>query len=243
MNAVKASRGRRARHRMRVVRRRRPRSGNVSSHRCMTSRFPVPKRLRVAESHLPLKVWGDARPARSETGKRAEARLLAFARTSIEAYRLHRGQLVDYAASIVGDRARGEDIVQEAFIRLDHAMALREIGEPLGYLRRIVRNLALDWRRRHAGELRLFDTGAEVEEAVDERPSLDEELAQREQLRILVDALGELPERTRRALEMHRFEGLKLREIAARLDISVSLAHALVFQGLDHCRRRLVRRS
>jgi RNA polymerase sigma factor (sigma-70 family) len=168
---------------------------------------------------------------------------LAFARTSIETYRLHRRQLVDYAASIVGDRARGEDIVQEAFIRLDHAMALREIGEPLGYLRRIVRNLALDWCRRQAGELRLFDPDAEVEEALDERPSIEEDLARREQLRILVDALAELPDRTRRALEMHRFEGLKLREIAAHLDISVSLAHALVVQGLDHCRKRLARRS
>jgi len=168
---------------------------------------------------------------------------LGFARGNLETYRLHRRQLVDYAASIVGDRARGEDIVQEAFIRLGKATASREVAEPAGYLRRIVRNLALDWLRRHAGEVRLFDTDTGIEDAIEDRPSLEDELAHREQLRILAEALSELPERTRRALEMHRFEGLKLREIAERLDISVTLAHSLVFQALDHCRRRLAMRS
>lgn len=168
---------------------------------------------------------------------------MGFARRNLETYRLHRRQLVDYAASIVGDRARGEDIVQEAFIRFGKAEAVRDIDEPVGYLRRIVRNLAFDWLRRHAGEVRLFESGAAVEETAEDRPSPEDELAQREQLRLLSQALAELPDRTRRALEMHRFEGLKLREIAERLDISVTLAHSLVFQALDHCRKRLARRS
>jgi RNA polymerase sigma-70 factor (ECF subfamily) len=53
--------------------------------------------------------------------------------------------------------------------------------------------------------------------------------------------MAELPERTRIALMMHRFDGFKLRDIAAHLGISVALAHALVYEGLEHCRRRLAR--
>jgi RNA polymerase sigma-70 factor (ECF subfamily) len=56
-----------------------------------------------------------------------------------------------------------------------------------------------------------------------------------------MEAMAELPERTRIALMMHRFDGFKLRDIAAHLGISVALAHALVYEGLEHCRRRLAR--
>ena len=56
-------------------------------------------------------------------------------------YLAHRVELVDYATAIVGDRARGEDVVQEAFLRLDAATAGRTLDEPVGYLRRIIRTL------------------------------------------------------------------------------------------------------
>ena len=54
--------------------------------------------------------------------------------------------------------------------------------------------------------------------------------------------MAELPERTRIALELHRFGECTFKEIAAHLGISVGLAHALVIQGLEHCRARLYRR-
>jgi RNA polymerase sigma-70 factor (ECF subfamily) len=38
---------------------------------------------------------------------------------------------------------------------------------------------------------------------------------------------------------MHRFEGCKLREIAAVLEISLSSAQLLVVDGIEHCKRRL----
>ena len=62
-------------------------------------------------------------------------------------YVAHRDQLVDYASKILDDRAHAEDVVQEAYLRLDAAAATRLLGEPLRYLYRIVRNLALDTRR------------------------------------------------------------------------------------------------
>jgi RNA polymerase sigma-70 factor (ECF subfamily) len=38
---------------------------------------------------------------------------------------------------------------------------------------------------------------------------------------------------------MHRFGGAKLREIAAELGVSVTVAHELVVTGVAHCRSRL----
>jgi len=155
-------------------------------------------------------------------------------------YLAHRVELVDYATAIVGDRARGEDVVQEAFLRLDAATAGRTLDEPVGYLRRIIRNLAIDWLRRRSVEGRHVADARDVEGVAEDRPSQEDVLAHRDELRIVMEAMAELPERTRIALEMHRFDGFKLKDIAAHLGISVGLAHALVYQGLEHCRKRLL---
>ena len=60
-----------------------------------------------------------------------------------------------------------------------------------------------------------------------------------EDLQRVLTALAELPERTRIAVEMHRFGGCKLREIAEHLGISLSMAHHLIKDGVRHCQRAL----
>ena len=47
-------------------------------------------------------------------------------------YMAHRRELVNYASGIVGDRARAEDVVQEAYLRFSEATARRLLEEPLG---------------------------------------------------------------------------------------------------------------
>jgi RNA polymerase sigma-70 factor (ECF subfamily) len=164
---------------------------------------------------------------------------VSIAGKSFDHYFVHRRELVDYATTIVGDRARGEDVVQEAFLRLRTAVADRTIEEPVGYLRKIVRNLALDWVRRLSLERAYFDSEFAVEAIAEDRPDPEQILSSQDDLRLVMTALSELPERTRIALELHRFHGWKLKDIAAHLDISVARAHSLVFEGLEHCRKRL----
>ena len=156
----------------------------------------------------------------------------------------HRPNLVSYASGIVGSRAQAEDVVQEAWLRFDDASRLRLLEEPLGYLYRIVRNLALDGRRRLVREDRGRDSYAAIAVESDGHASLtpEREALHKDALRIVMAAIAELPERTQVALEMHRFGGCKLREIADHLGISVALAHNLVAEGIEHCRRRLHRR-
>jgi RNA polymerase sigma-70 factor (ECF subfamily) len=157
----------------------------------------------------------------------------------------HRRSLIDYATRIVGSRAHAEDVVQEAWMRFDEVSRHRLLDEPLGYLYRIVRNLALDGRRSQAREERYLVRGADLqaEGVAEDLPSPEAQAADRGDLRAVQAALLELPERTRIALEMHRFGGATLSDIADFLDISVGLAHALVHDGLEHCRARLMRRK
>lgn len=153
----------------------------------------------------------------------------------------HRDGLLNHARAIVGNRADAEDVVQEAYLRF--AGSTRPLDEPVGYLYRIVRNLALDGRRRklREGRVILADT-TQAEDAAEDRPSPEAETAGRDELRVMRNAMAELPDRTRIALEMHRFGGCTLKDIAGHLGISIGLAHKLVVDGLEHCRARLCRR-
>lgn len=166
---------------------------------------------------------------------------MAPADSTLTLYMAHRGALVKYASGIMGDRSRAEDVVQEAYLRFSDASARRLLDEPVGYLYRIVQNLAFDGVRRLSLESRYIkrDVAQAEVEIAEERASPEAELIARQELERVLAAISELPERTRIALEMHRFGGFKLKEIADRLGISTSMAQLLVMEGVRHCQRSL----
>ncbi|ATI11019.1 sigma-70 family RNA polymerase sigma factor [Acetobacter fabarum] len=154
-------------------------------------------------------------------------------------YAAHRNALLNYASTITGDRVNAEDVVQEAWVRCAAAVAPRE--NPLSYLYRVVRNLAIDGRRKADLERRRHDAGDtdRINQIAEDRASPEAELVARDNIRRLQDALAELPERTRRAVELYRLGNHTYKEVSEQLGISVGLAHALVLDGLEHCRKRL----
>ncbi|MEM8596918.1 MAG: sigma-70 family RNA polymerase sigma factor [Pseudomonadota bacterium] len=147
--------------------------------------------------------------------------------------------MLAYADSLVRNNAYIEDIVQEAWIRLDRTVQERPIREPMAYVFRIVRNLCVDHERRHARERRLIEyhRGHDIADGIDHWTPEAETVAT-DQMRRLADVIGELPERTQRALELRR-SGCKLAEIASVLGVSTSVAYGIVTEGIAHCRRRL----
>lgn len=157
----------------------------------------------------------------------------------LQLYLRHRTALIDYAVPIVGDRTLAEDVVQDAWVRFSEADAGAQlILRPVGYLYRIVRNLALDNVRRRRGER--GGDGAELPALPDPAPGADRGIEGREMLGALQDALAELPERTRTAFEMNRVRGMTYAQIGAALDISQTRAYELVRAALAHCMTRMM---
>ncbi len=158
----------------------------------------------------------------------------------LDLYLAHRLALVDYAASLLSCRAQAEDVVQEAWLRFSSRDSVDAVIEqPVGYLYRIVRNLAFDLSRRDATERRQPDGDDLLETLSDDKPGPEQQASTSAELRIVNAALAELAPRVQRAFEMHRLEGHTLQHIAATLNISVGLAHQLVHQALCHCADRL----
>lgn len=158
-------------------------------------------------------------------------------------YITHRGELINYANRVLRDRQHAEDVVQEAYLRFDAAAKDRILHEPLSYLYSIVRNLSLDLHRKKNRERNRNHADADSMVTLIEEPAPSPEAttAARQELRVIAEALSELPERTRIALEMHRFGHCSFKEIAEKMNVSVGTAHSLVIQGIEHCRTRLVK--
>lgn len=160
----------------------------------------------------------------------------------LDLYLTNRSALIDFAAPIVGDRARAEDVVQEAWLRFGGTAPVERgsVAQPLSYLYRIVRNLAIDLSRRSGREMRGPDVETILEQTPDSQPGPDAQLAGREQIGLVVAALGGLSERTRRAFHLHRFEGKTYAEIARTLGVSQGTAHNLVSEAVAVCLQRLM---
>ena len=79
-----------------------------------------------------------------------------MASTRLHLYLKHREALIDQATRIVGDHARAEDVVQDAWERFSASAEYdtdnQPIARPVAYLRRIVLNLAIDFSRRQQVE-------------------------------------------------------------------------------------------
>jgi len=145
---------------------------------------------------------------------------------------------------MLGCKARAEDIVQDAFLRFSDASARSRragvsIVHPVAYLYRTVRNLALNASRRLRTERNVMVGGEMLEAFPSATPTPEHEALFRDELRVMEEALAELPERTRRAFELHRIGGYTLQKVADTLGISVGLVHQLVRDALTHCAERL----
>ena len=159
---------------------------------------------------------------------------------ALQLFLAHRAKLLNYAIRLTGDSASAEDVLQEAWLRFQAAAAHRALDEPVGYLHAVIRNLAHDDRRRRGLRARLFVEG--LEESADiasAEPTAEASIIASDELRLVREALEIMPERMRIAVEMHRIGGAKLKDIAARLGVSVTTAHQLVADGVAQCRARL----
>ncbi len=160
----------------------------------------------------------------------------------LQLYLSHRAALIEYALPIVGDRMRAEDVVQEAYLRFvpnRDAPADPVVNQPLHYLYRIVRNLALDLIRRRQTEQRyqLGEPDWWIVPATPRTP--EEELSFRQKLQQIDEILGEFLPEVRLAVKMHRLGGHTLQEIADLLGVSVNMVHRMVRDAVSVVADRL----
>lgn len=151
-------------------------------------------------------------------------------------FRRHHGDFVRYASRLVGSRDSGEDVVQNAYVRVaGRSGQAAGIVHPKAYLLTATRNAAVDFVvRREAEWARRVDIDDVASAAVSEDPT--NLLHQRQRIARLAVLLNELPPACRNAFIMNKVEGRTHREIARHLGVSVSMVEKHIMRALVHCR-------
>jgi RNA polymerase sigma-70 factor, ECF subfamily len=185
--------------------------------------FPFEERVAVTAATERTK-------ERSASGTEVEAEVVSL-------FRRLRDRLLRYLISVGLPVHEGEEIVQDAFLALFRHLELNKPRTNLdAWLFRVAHNLGLKRRDqvRKSPEVP-SDSALSEEHASDPHPTAEVKLLRlqtQERLRVLIRSL---PEQDRRCLSL-RAEGLRYREIAEVLDmslgsVSISLARSLARLG------------
>ena len=144
-----------------------------------------------------------------------------------------------YAFTILKDEAEAEEMVQQVFFKLwDRADRLSLSGSIAAYLYRAVHNESLNLLKhrkvRAEHQLHVVHT---MKDRADNAPGkmMSKELETKFQA-----ALNDLPEQCRTIFQLSRFEEMKYREIADKLDISVKTVENQMGKALKILRLKLV---
>jgi RNA polymerase sigma-70 factor (ECF subfamily) len=143
-----------------------------------------------------------------------------------------------YLSGRAGSAEDGEDLAQEAWIRFSRSKAIT-LAAPIPYLRRLVKNLAID-HGRSASRRRLHSH--EVDDLLnvaDNQPDPEAVLISRDTLSKLVKIMDELPSRRRAILFSARVEGEPHRQIAASHGVSTRTIELEIRTAIEYCFARL----
>jgi len=148
------------------------------------------------------------------------------------------------ALRIAGSADLAEDAVQEAFLRVWRRAERFDPGRggPRPWFLRLVRNLVIDHLRARGSRDRTETRGADPVGTGDpERP--DEAAARSERAAHVREALAELPQEQRRAIEIAYFEGLSHSEIAARENTPLGTVKTRIRDGVLKLRAHLAEKE
>lgn len=158
-------------------------------------------------------------------------------------YTQNRSELIAHANRIVKDRAKAEEITQEALVKfMLAAPELSNNDHALSYLHRTIENLCIDLFRaesRRPNLIALDDATAEVESAWQVSGDHSQVISSAEDAAIIRQALSLLSPAERAALVMWEVEGRSAKEIAKELGIKESAVRHTVSRARASLRKIL----
>ena len=159
-------------------------------------------------------------------------------------YEQEGARLYGVARRIVGDGARAEDVVHDAFVRIWQGAASFDParGSARGWIYSVTRHLALDLVRAHGRESVLDEAGAarfDAEQALADWQSQRAEGSWRDEAGRIGPCLEALPVERRRCVVHAYVEGLSHPEIARRVGAPLGTVKAWITRSLKALRECL----
>jgi RNA polymerase sigma-70 factor (ECF subfamily) len=153
-------------------------------------------------------------------------------------FRKYYGALCNFAGKYIRDLDMAEEVVQELFYKLWEKRDKLNINVSLkSYLYRSVYNGCLQYLNHRTIEIKYEDYYRKQDKEYNDDAL--EALKMQELNEIINNTLDSMPERCRKIFLLNRFEGLKYREIAEKLSLSIKTIEANMGKALKLFRRNL----
>lgn len=181
--------------------------------------------------------------AQSQTGTPGEAGQRF--RSLEELFLAMESPLLTYARRLTSDHALAEDLVQEAFLRLQPLF--QEVEAPKSWLYRTVHNLAINHHRKQARILPLTpavsgqDAESEPPEVADPKPLPDDEIARWEGVGLVRLNLRSLDGRSQEIIRLRFLEDLSYKQISQRMGLTTGHVGYLLHHALKSLAADLVK--
>ena len=156
-----------------------------------------------------------------------------------QVFKTHYKNLHAYAFTMLKDQDEAEEMVQQVFFKLwERSEHLSFSGSIAAYLYRAVHNESLNFIKHQK-----VKAGHQLHVAYSMKNKSEQaqsKMIRKELENKFREALNELPEQCRTVFQLSRFEDMKYREIADKLDISVKTVENHMGKALKLLRTKLV---
>lgn len=168
----------------------------------------------------------------------ADASRMLLRRSLVDGYNQLRRRL----AQRLGSNSLASEALSETWLALGQGGELGKVMDAEAYVYRAALNAAAALRKREARQSSYVEI-AEIAEFADEAPSVDQIIASREEIELMMEAVRELPKRQREAfLECYRGD-TPPELLAERYDVSVRTIQTDIRSAILHCADRLGRKN
>jgi RNA polymerase sigma-70 factor (ECF subfamily) len=156
-----------------------------------------------------------------------------------EVIRRHHDSLIRFLRQRLRVRDDAADVAQEAYIRMMQYEGSRDIHSPSSMLFRIAINVANDLGRSEQGRRVNDQTSIDGLELDCGTPPVEREIAAQQDLRVLYDAIDNLPPKCQRVFLLSRVNHMTYPQIAAHCGISVKMVEKHIGHALAICMKKV----
>jgi RNA polymerase sigma factor (sigma-70 family) len=142
------------------------------------------------------------------------------------------GPLQRFFRSYRLNSADAEDLTQDVFVRLAGPDSQTNLLKPEAFVFTLARNLVRDRARRLHTKAAAKSVTMDDIDLTCERPTPDRSLELEQSLALVDEALASLRPHTREAFLLHRVYGESYAEIAARMNVSVSMIEKHIMSAM-----------
>jgi RNA polymerase sigma-70 factor (ECF subfamily) len=128
-----------------------------------------------------------------------------------------------------------DDVAQEAYLRAYLAEQRAPIEHPTAFLFRVAKNLALTTLTRKSRQIAAYIEAAGGHAAASSVAGVDQEIEAQQCFGLYCEAIASLPVKCRQVFLLRKVHGLSHKEIARRMELSVSSVEKHLRNGILAC--------